>query len=100
MKRIVTPEERARMEEVFAYADADNLIEGKKCSEYFDRVIRPGLLDGEITLDEAYAMLDAQYPQEPASAPKDDLWRAEDYDDEPRSNGNFGIVPSWGWKTR
>ncbi len=25
--------------------------------------------------------------------PKDDLWRPEDYDDEPRSNGNFGLDP-------
>jgi hypothetical protein len=22
-----------------------------------------------------------------------DLWRPEDYDDEPRSNGNFGLLP-------
>jgi hypothetical protein len=25
--------------------------------------------------------------------PKDDLWRPEDYDDEPRTNGNFGLDP-------
>jgi hypothetical protein len=25
--------------------------------------------------------------------PKEDLWRSEDYDDEPRSNGNFGLDP-------
>jgi len=86
------------MEEVFAYAEADNFIEGKKHSEYFEQVIKPALLDGEISHDEAVAMLDAHYQQPATSDPEDDLWRPENYDDEPRSNGNFGLDPSWGWK--
>jgi hypothetical protein len=48
-----------------------------------------------ILTPEEQARIDAHSEQ---PAPKDDLWRAGDYDDEPRSNGNFGIDPSLGWK--
>ena len=58
------------------------------------------LLAGEITLDAAHEYLEDYFNTDDVVAqillllPKDDVWRASDYDDEPRSKGNFGLGPT------
>ncbi len=48
-------------------------------------VVSPALIDSMREADER------SYAKEDMAPPQDDLWRSEDYDDEPRSNGNFGL---------
>jgi hypothetical protein len=44
-------------------------------------------------VDEAVELYCLPYTKKDMTPPQDDLWRSEDYDDEPRSNGNFGLDP-------
>ncbi len=61
--------------------------------------IKRRLLAGEITLDEAHVILEDYFTEDDVVAeifpllPRDDVWRGSDYDDGPRSNGNFGLDP-------
>jgi hypothetical protein len=55
--------------------------------------IKTQLLAGEITVDEAVELYCLPYTKKDMTPPQDDLWRPEDYDDEPRSSGNFGLDP-------
>jgi hypothetical protein len=90
-RHVVSPTLAESLLEAEASSFAESGIWPETDSEYM--ALKTRLLAGEITVDEAVELYCLPYTKKDMTPPQDDLWRPEDYDDEPRTNGNFGLDP-------
>jgi hypothetical protein len=90
-RHVVSPTLAETLHEAEASSFAEIGIRPETDLEYM--ALKARLLAGEITVDEAVELYCLPYTKKDMTPPQDDLWRSEDYDDEPRSNGNFGLDP-------
>jgi hypothetical protein len=90
-RHVVSPTLAESLLEAEASSFAESGIWPETDSDYM--AIKTRLLAGEITVDEAVELYCLPYTKKDMTPPQDDLWRPEDYDDEPRSSGNFGLDP-------
>lgn len=72
------------IEDAYREAEASLRLEGMEPGPLYYEM-KERVIAGEIDVDQAVAELMDEYKKD------DGLWHAEDYDDEPRSKGNFGL---------
>ena len=90
-RHVVSPTLAESMRQAEASSFLETRIQAETDSAYME--IKTRLLEGEITVDEAVELYCLPYTKKDMTPPQDDPWRSDDYDDEPRSNGNFGLDP-------